>query len=213
MSKRTCPHFLDFLAWMAGFYLVMMFAFQVVAYVVCSKLVIASIANHLYLLKDANKQLFKQARQLAYNEQDGDDLDFVNAALEVKRKHQRVRFNTCHFLIDPFFQTIATLCCSGQCKKQPFYKRQQVLKRCKEKITDELELSTILTKIRDAHDMFNYLKTPQQELLLTYSKDRIIKIGKESKFFSDSEYETSSDDPLETEDLEIQFEDCVSQEL
>ena len=66
--------------------------------------------------------------------------------------------------------------CRCLCKTAGFFQRPYILQQCEDKFTDELELTNLLTKIRDSYDMIKNLRTEEQKELLKYNEERVIDI-------------------------------------
>ena len=75
----------------------------------------------------------------------------------------KVNISTLNVLFDPVINIILApldTCLRRRCLKDytPCQKRQRSYDKASEKLNDELEVSTILQKIRDIHGMTHYLK-------------------------------------------------------
>jgi hypothetical protein len=70
------------------------------------------------------------------------------------------------------------------------------MEKCEDKYANEMEVTNLLTKVRDTFAMVGNLQTKQQKELLKYSKDRVIKVDTSSSsgFFTSSDFSFDSDD-------------------
>ena len=111
---------------------------------------------------------------------------------KIKAQFESINFNTMQLIFDPL---IGKLCLPLKCclKKQGFYKRPKILDKCEDTYVNELEIRSLLSKIRDTHAMVSNLQTRKHRELLKYTKDRVINIDSSS---SDNPSSSSSEDKL-----------------
>ena len=64
--------------------------------------------------------------------------------------------------------------------------------QCGEKFQTELEITSLLSKIRDSHQMLKYIKTLRQHEILKFNSERVIQLSDGSASSSSS----SSDEPF-----------------
>ena len=85
-------------------------------------------------------------------------------------------------------------------EKWGIFSRPKILEKCEEKFNSELEITTLLGKIRDSHDMLKNLQDKKFQTLLKYGKDRIINLD-DSGSNSDPDKENASDEDMHDEYL------------
>jgi hypothetical protein len=75
---------------------------------------------------------------------------------KIQAQFESISFNTMQLIFDPL---IGKLCLPLKCclKKQGFYKRPKILEKCSDTYVNELEITNLLSKIRDTHAMVSNL--------------------------------------------------------
>jgi hypothetical protein len=75
-------------------------------------------------------------------------------------------------------------------------KKVHLFEKCKERYIDELDIKTLLTKIRDSYSILRYVRSKEIKILLRYNKDRAIEEeDRRSKVLrSDSDTDKESSD-------------------
>ena len=101
---------------------------------------------------------------------------------DIKKQFKELNINTCQVLLDPWINFfilpcnfILKRCClfdnSGSTK------RARALIKSEEKLQDQLEIGTLLKKIRDAHGMLSIFKRKKYKQLIKYHDENVIDIG------------------------------------
>mmetsp|Transcript_21783 Transcript_21783/g.33661 ORF Transcript_21783/g.33661 Transcript_21783/m.33661 type:complete len:123 (+) Transcript_21783:2740-3108(+) len=93
--------------------------------------------------------------------------------VEANLRFKEIKMTTSNLILDPLLEFVLTPC-KRCCIQRPVYRRQKVLEQCEEKFNEELEITNLLSKIRDTHDMTRHLKNEAMTDVLKYSKARII---------------------------------------
>jgi hypothetical protein len=84
-------------------------------------------------------------------------------------------------------------------KNKGFFQRPKIMERCQDKYAQEIEITSLVNKIRDAHSMISGLQTKEQKQLLKYTKDRIIDL--EEKSSSEDWTDSTSEEEINDGDL------------
>ena len=96
-------------------------------------------------------------------------------------------------------------------EKWGIFSRPKILEKCEEKFNSELEITTILGKIRDSHDMLKNLQDKKFQTLLKYGKDRIINLDSGSN--SDPDKQNATDEDMHDEYLFSDPEERIDNKL
>jgi len=105
----------------------------------------------------------------------------------------QIRFSSYQVIFDPIISSLTscfTKCCSFS-KTSGFIKRSKLLDKCNDKFAKELDVLTLLGKIRDSYGMLKFFKGKEHNELLKFNKDRTV-------VMSDSE----SEEPQSNSDKE-----------
>ena len=81
---------------------------------------------------------------------------FKNLLADIEREYKPIKINSLNLIFDP----LLILCMTPLrrcCRHQSAYSRSTILQQCEDKFSDELEITNLLTKIRDTYDMTRHL--------------------------------------------------------
>jgi hypothetical protein len=94
----------------------------------------------------------------------------------VKDHFDKINIQLHHLLIDPILAVIFApiKCCLK--KSYGFIQRPKILERCQNKYSNELEIISLISRVRECHSMTSGLQSKQQKELLKYTKDRVINL-------------------------------------
>lgn len=59
--------------------------------------------------------------------------------------------------------------------------RQRILEKAEGKITDELEISTLLKKVRESYNLIKNMQMEEHEFLNHYMKEKVIDVDEETE--------------------------------
>ena len=96
--------------------------------------------------------------------------------------------------------------CKSCTRKAGCFTRSKILDRCSDKYANELEVTNLINKLRDAHSMTYGLQTKEQRMLLKYTKDRVIDLDSASSSCSSSSEEDFSKSPKKREKISQEVE-------
>lgn len=77
--------------------------------------------------------------------------------VNLSKMFQKIKFSPALVISDSIFGSLLAPfeCC---CKNSGCFTRPKILEKCEEKFTDEMEVTALLKKIRDSHDMLKNLQ-------------------------------------------------------
>mmetsp|Transcript_14830 Transcript_14830/g.22996 ORF Transcript_14830/g.22996 Transcript_14830/m.22996 type:complete len:457 (-) Transcript_14830:84-1454(-) len=225
-SLRSSTQILDFLGDIGGFYGALDLIVFMIGEFFSSKFFIASIAGTLYMQsrsggggdndeepRDKSRRNRKKGDKnlgKTYTEDDGRGTDrpmltdkdgqqkskFSTHMKTVEKKFEEIKFSTFDLLMDPLLGYVFCFC--KPCMKSAgFFQRPEVLTKCEDKFTEELEITTLLSKIRDSYDMLRHLQTDEQKQLLKFNQDRVIDLDE-----NDEDSDEGGDSDQSEADLE-----------
>lgn len=100
--------------------------------------------------------------------------------------------------MDPILKSI--MICPSKFKYSGFVKRANLLEKCNDKFAQDLDVLTLLSKIKDTYGMLEHFKSKEHREFLKYNKDRTIIMSE-----SDVSGDASNDDCLCFEDHQSQM--------
>jgi hypothetical protein len=98
-------------------------------------------------------------------------------------------------MVDPCMQYLCfpfALCCKS-CRG--FKRRQDILAKSQDKISSELDVLSLLAKIRLSYDLMSNLLGHRQKELLKFQKSTVINVDSGSSDESSAESSSSNDEP------------------
>ena len=63
----------------------------------------------------------------------------------------------------------------GPCKY--LFRREKLISKCEDKLTDELEVTNMLGKIRDSHSLLKFLHNKFDQDILAVNQDRVVSLS------------------------------------
>lgn len=198
INYRTSTQVFEYLGDIGGFQSAFAMVFCLIGAYFSDTFYSISVASSLYTLKK-KKSVIRQEKKEYLEKKKGKDFECESHLDQVKSMFTKLSFSKVEVMLEPI---IKTCCPCKNIKSESWQSRSDILKKCTDKYENELEITKILTKIRDTYSMLRFLRTKDSKAYLRYNKDRAITYESKKDIQSESS-ETDSDTDSASSDADI----------